>query len=953
MPLRTQGTPALLLAALVVALGTATASAQDGAITGTVTNAATGMPIVSVPVVVCTAAGTCDQVSTSGTGVYSVPRPAGVYYAYTAVPGNTLVNEIFDDTPCSGLCDRSAAAQTGVPIAVQSNKTRTGIDFALAPAATVAGRITDAVTGAAIQGVTVIVWAQTSNRSAVTDGSGDFVVAGLGPGTYFANTVNLIGYVDETFGGQPCVVKCFATRDSAPGDPIVVASGATVSGRNFALTPGGTITGRVTDAASGGPLQNFDVTVIPRDNRSLPLDVVFNVAGALSDPTGAYVVRGLPAGSYVAVVQPRGFYSGEVFNDVLCPGACTTDADSGAPIRVVAGATTGGIDFALSPGGTISGVVSHAVIGLPMTNVAVHAFRRVGLDLRDAWGALSSTNGEYFIRGLPPGTYYLQTITDQAMNQTYRNRPCPSPCPASDAAFGEPIVVVPGVAGTSWDFRLEPGGWVAGTITDGVRPVHGIIVSAYRQSGGSATFVASSRSLNNGEYTIRGLTAGAYVLVAHDELGRFVDELHGGVHCAACSGAEILAGTSVVVTATGTTTGRDFVLDLGGRLTGHVTDGVSGGPLAGVAVNVYSAASPAHPIGQATTAMDGTYTVRGLPTTTAFASTAGAPRHLNEIFNDVACVAGICSQGATVSTGLGIAVGGGGVASSVDFALPRRNEVPTAPTGLTATALGFAVHISWSPPSGGAPATSYVLEAGLAPGTTAVTAAAAAPSLSAPGVGPGVYYLRVRGVNAFGIGPASAEFVLVVNADGSATPLPPTSPVAWAAGSRLTMTWIAPVVGPAPTSYVVEAGTAAGLANIGVLPVPAASFSFDPVPPGFYFLRVRSRVGTTVSGPSPEVMITVGNVPAPPSPPQALSSSVAGLIVTFTWTAPAIGTPTSYVLEAGSAPGLSNLAVFDTGSTATTLVVPGVPPGAYLVRLRARNAQGNGVSSNERLVVVP
>ncbi|MGD9902717.1 MAG: fibronectin type III domain-containing protein, partial [Vicinamibacterales bacterium] len=103
---------------------------------------------------------------------------------------------------------------------------------------------------------------------------------------------------------------------------------------------------------------------------------------------------------------------------------------------------------------------------------------------------------------------------------------------------------------------------------------------------------------------------------------------------------------------------------------------------------------------------------------------------------------------------------------------------------------------------------------------------------------------------------------------------------------------------------------------------------------------------------SNEALINVGNVPAPPAPP-GLSHTVAGSLVTFTFTPPASGVPTSYVLEAGSAPGLRDITTFDTGSAATVLSVPGVPPGAYYVRVRSRNAAGVGLASNEVVVVVP
>ena len=80
---------------------------------------------------------------------------------------------------------------------------------------------------------------------------------------------------------------------------------------------------------------------------------------------------------------------------------------------------------------------------------------------------------------------------------------------------------------------------------------------------------------------------------------------------------------------------------------------------------------------------------------------------------------------------------------------------------------------------------------------------------------------------------------------------------------------------------------------------------------------------------------------------------MTGSTVAFNWTAPAQGTPTSYILEAGSAAGLSNVAVLNTGTPATSLVVPSVPAGRYYLRLRAANALGQSVPSAEYVLVVP
>jgi hypothetical protein len=127
------------------------------------------------------------------------------------------------------------------------------------------------------------------------------------------------------------------------------------------------------------------------------------------------------------------------------------------------------------------------------------------------------------------------------------------------------------------------------------------------------------------------------------------------------------------------------------------------------------------------------------------------------------------------------------------------------------------------------------------------------------------------------------------------------------------------------------------------------------VPAGTYYVRVRARNASGLSAPSNELVVVVAgsSCTIAPTSPIGLTTAVTGNSVLLTWVVPSAGCPpTSYRIEAGSAPGLSNLAVLDTGTTATSFSANGVPPGSYYVRVRGTNSAGAGPASNEVVLTV-
>jgi predicted phage tail protein len=280
---------------------------------------------------------------------------------------------------------------------------------------------------------------------------------------------------------------------------------------------------------------------------------------------------------------------------------------------------------------------------------------------------------------------------------------------------------------------------------------------------------------------------------------------------------------------------------------------------------------------------------------------------------------------------------------------------PGPPQQLTAALTGQRVVFRWNAPAdSGAGVGGYLLEYGFTPGRSDGAALAIGTAREfAVTVPPGRFYVRVKAQNAYGISAASNE----VELRAGITAAPPSRPQAVSAqvtGSTLRLTWSAPAGGDAPTGYVLEAGTAAGLSNIANVSLgPATSFVAEGIPAGLYFVRMRAVNSFGMSEPSEDVPVAVGSVAQPPQRPTGVTATVTGRTVTFMWNAPTQGgVPTGYVLEAGTGSGLSDITALPIGP-APSFTVGDVPPGTYFVRVRAVNALGASGPSSEVVVTVP
>jgi hypothetical protein len=237
------------------------------------------------------------------------------------------------------------------------------------------------------------------------------------------------------------------------------------------------------------------------------------------------------------------------------------------------------------------------------------------------------------------------------------------------------------------------------------------------------------------------------------------------------------------------------------------------------------------------------------------------------------------------------------------------------------------------------PPATYVVDAGSAPGLSDLGTFAVGPvtALPVPGVPTGNYFVRVRAANAVGTSAATADTVVTV---GAACQLPstPSGLSATVTANTVALQWSG--TGP----FRLAAGRAPGASNVFAGDVGNATSLVANVAAGAYFVRVHARNACGLSLASSEVLLHV----QVPEAPTDLSSSVIGSQVRLLWTAPTAGsTPIGYVLEAGSGPGLANIASVPLPAAPRRFDVGAVPAGTYYVRVRSAGSQGAGPPSGD------
>jgi hypothetical protein len=357
--------------------------------------------------------------------------------------------------------------------------------------------------GKAATGVTVVLLpsddplsvgprAKQALAKTVTDGEGSFRLDGLTAGRYRVLPADA-RFVPPSENGSMF----------GPGKNVFLGEGEQVEGIDFALTPAGTISGRVT-AAGGQPAMRASVSIRPVRTNGYPGMIFDPMTGAFRQPeatddNGAFRIYGLAPGRYQLTVYIYG--QGKAPVEVFYPGV--TDTSRAGTISIASGEEVSNADISLA-GASETGYQAQGQVvgdnGKPIAHavVGVYGISEEGLLIQGSRYQTDDT-GRFSVKGLSPGKYSIEAIPDG--NPYYSSKPYE--------------VNIPGDNTTDIKIETHPAATVSGTVTiegtddpnvlDEVSKLRLNVISAAR---GLPASVRTVNVASDGAFKAEGLASG-------------------------------------------------------------------------------------------------------------------------------------------------------------------------------------------------------------------------------------------------------------------------------------------------------------------------------------------------------------------------------------------------------------------------------------------------------------
>lgn len=438
------------------------------------------------------------------------------------------------------------------------------------------------------------------------------------------------------------------------------------------------------------------------------------VREGVTNVSGNYSFDALPAGVYIV-------HSGSNTNqseylkylwNPTAPIVCTfynCIVPTNSYISVTDSDAINNIDFIVKLGGRITGTVIDGITNQGVDTMVVSIVNTNKEYTYHVQSTIETPAGEFTLDGIPDGDYriYLSPLeNNKHIPQIFGGPECNGCQRLTNSGIGSILNINMANTINNNDFVLNTGASISGKLVDNdtMNPLleYGAVLlfNEFNDFLASIVVYGTNYDINaDGTYTIGGLMSGSYYVQGGD-LGRefYQREIYNNHPCY-YSGCDRSMGDIISLSSGENLVGIDFLLDKGGKISGMVTDAVTGLPIvqnpseARLQVEFYNNVETV--VGSALIKDDGSYiSARALPAGTYSARTGSmfqgtlTQPYVNQKYPGIDCAGLACDLSDT-----NIVVTNETITTEINFSLSTGNSFSGTVTDIASSAPVANVHV--------------------------------------------------------------------------------------------------------------------------------------------------------------------------------------------------------------------------------------------------------------------